>query len=63
MRITIARWLTPEENWVHGQGLEPDYLVTNSVDEAGQFEDNQLEAAIDFLLGRPVMENGVDGDA
>lgn len=63
VRITIARWLTPEENWVHGQGLEPDYLVTNSVDEAGQFEDNQLEAAIDFLLGRPVMENGVDGDA
>lgn len=63
VRITIARWLTPEEIWVHGQGLEPDFLVTNSVDETGEFEDMQLEAAIDYLSGRPVIENGLDGDA
>jgi carboxyl-terminal processing protease len=63
VRITIARWLTPEENWVHGQGLEPDFAVTNSVNDAGEFEDNQLSAAIDYLQGRPVIETGADGDA
>jgi carboxyl-terminal processing protease len=63
VRITIARWLTPKENWVHGQGLEPDFVITNSVDEAGEFKDNQLAAAIDFLQGRPVMENEVDDGA
>ena len=63
VRITIARWLTPEENWVHGQGVEPDYIVANSVDDLGEFKDNQLEAAIDYLSGRPVTAGVPDGDA
>ncbi len=27
VRLTIARWLTPEESWVHETGLEPNYVV------------------------------------
>lgn len=56
VRITIARWLTPEENWINEIGLEPDYLISlPEVDNADDFEDTQLQAAIDYLLGNPIV--------
>jgi carboxyl-terminal processing protease len=27
-RLTIARWLTPDKRWIHGNGLTPDVTVT-----------------------------------
>lgn len=27
VRITIAQWLTPNRNWIHENGLEPDYFI------------------------------------
>ncbi|MEJ2749690.1 MAG: S41 family peptidase, partial [Anaerolineae bacterium] len=51
VRITIARWLTPNENWVNEKGLEPDYLITlPDVENPDDFVDTQLQAAIDYLL-------------
>ena len=51
VRITIARWLTPDNTWVHGEGLEPDILIPLPEFETGDtFEDTQLQAAIAFLL-------------
>lgn len=59
VRVTIARWLTPNERQIHEVGLEPDVIVelpqpdeTNS-DEAqpANSEDIQLQKAIDILLG------------
>jgi carboxyl-terminal processing protease len=61
IRITTARWLTPDEHWVHGQGLEPDYYV--ALPEAGNIEDftdTQLEAAVDYLTGQPVIETELE---
>lgn len=56
VRITIARWLTPEETWVHGTGLNPDYFIPLPELESGaQFDDTQLDAAIDFLNGKTVI--------
>jgi carboxyl-terminal processing protease len=56
VRITIARWLTPNETWVNEVGLEPDYLISlPDVENIDEFEDTQLQAAIDFLLGRPIV--------
>lgn len=53
LRITIARWLTPGDRWVHEEGLKPDYIVPRSeTDESDN--DPQLQAAIDFLQGKPV---------
>lgn len=53
LRITIARWLTPGDRWVHEEGLTPDYIVPRSeTDESDS--DPQLQAAIDFLQGKPV---------
>lgn len=27
IKLTIAKWLTPNENWIHGKGVEPDVVV------------------------------------
>jgi carboxyl-terminal processing protease len=58
LRLTISRWLTPDEIWVNEQGLEPDYrILLPEFDPDLEFEDTQLQAAIDFLLGEPVIES------
>jgi carboxyl-terminal processing protease len=47
LHVTIARWLTPLSFWVDEGGLVPDYEVEDNLDTE---EDEQLEAAIDFLM-------------
>jgi carboxyl-terminal processing protease len=55
VRITIARWLTPDEVWIHEAGLEPDYVVPlPQTEDTEELEDTQLQAAIDYLLGEPI---------
>lgn len=48
LHISIAKWLTPKGEWIHGKGLSPDLVVTN--DEKDQSRDLQLEKAIEELL-------------
>ena len=49
-RITIARWLTPQGEWIHRQGITPDIVVDWSPVTAEDYADDiQLEAAINFL--------------
>jgi carboxyl-terminal processing protease len=56
VRLTIARWLTPDENWVHKEGLDPDYFIPMpEFDPNVEFEDTQLQAAIDFLMGETII--------
>ncbi len=58
LRMTIARWLTPDDSWVHEEGIRPDFRVTlPEFDPDLEFDDTQLQAAIDYLLGKPVMES------
>jgi carboxyl-terminal processing protease len=58
LRFTISRWLTPNHTWVHEKGLEPDYRIDlPEFDPDQEFEDTQLQAAIDYLLGKPVIES------
>ena len=58
LRLTISRWLTPDEIWVHQEGLSPDYgIVLPEFDPDQEFEDTQLQAAIDYLLGEKVIES------
>jgi carboxyl-terminal processing protease len=55
VRITFARWLTPNGEWVHEVGLIPDYLIPSAeVENADEYVDTQLQAAIDILLGKTV---------
>lgn len=48
LRVTIARWYTPNDNSIHGDGLEPDILVEIPRDTPPG-EDPQLERAIEYL--------------
>ncbi|MEZ4540716.1 MAG: S41 family peptidase [Chloroflexota bacterium] len=49
LRVTIARWYTPNNNTIDGQGITPDIEVENPEDLGGP-EDGQLMRAIEFLL-------------
>jgi len=48
LHVTIAKWLTPKETWVHGKGLVPDIIV--APDEKNPSHDTQLEKAVEELL-------------
>jgi carboxyl-terminal processing protease len=50
VRITIAKWLTPNKRTIHGIGLTPDYIVENDPEAYQNGIDLQLNKAIDLLL-------------
>lgn len=50
LRITIAEWLTPAKRSIEGVGLEPDEVVEMDFEEFLQGNDQQLRAAINYLL-------------
>lgn len=49
VRITIARWLTPSGRQIHGEGLEPDYMVEFTPEDMTAGIDPQLEKAVELL--------------
>jgi carboxyl-terminal processing protease len=49
VRLTIARWLTPNHNWIHGEGITPDIVVESPQDNQDVNNDPQLDAAVNFL--------------
>jgi carboxyl-terminal processing protease len=53
MRVTIARWFTPDDRTIDGVGLTPDLEVTISDEELDAGSDPQLNAAIEFLTTNP----------
>jgi carboxyl-terminal processing protease len=52
VRVTIARWLTPDGRQINGVGLEPDYVVELSEEDLAAELDPQLQKAIALLLGK-----------
>jgi carboxyl-terminal processing protease len=50
LRVTIARWYTPENRSIDGQGIAPDIEELPSPTEFGGPDDNQLQRAIRYLL-------------
>ncbi len=49
LRVTIARWYTPDEKSIDHEGISPD-IVVETPDEFGGEGDTQLQQAIDYLL-------------
>lgn len=49
LRVTIARWYTPNDHTIDGQGITPDIEVESPLDLGGP-EDGQLMRAIEYLL-------------
>lgn len=53
VRVTIARWLTPNERQIHEVGLEPDLEVSLTEEDVLAELDPQLEQAIELLSDIP----------
>jgi carboxyl-terminal processing protease len=49
VRVTIARWLTPDGNTIHEKGLTPDYEVDFTEEDFNAGLDPQLDKAIELL--------------
>ncbi len=54
IRVTIARWYTPNDRLIHGIGLSPDIEVLIPESGLEEGEDPQLDEAIKLLLGESV---------
>lgn len=50
VRVTIAKWLTPNERTIHGEGLTPDFEIDITDEERQNNLDPQLDKAIEVLL-------------
>ncbi len=50
VRITIARWLTPNGNQIDSVGLTPDLMVEYTQEDYDAGRDPQLDAAVELLL-------------
>lgn len=49
LHITIAKWLTPNGNWIHGQGIKPDIEIKLSEEDVKADKDPQLDKAKELL--------------
>lgn len=49
LRVTIARWYTPEGQNISKEGLKPDVEVERTLDDVNANRDPQLDAAIERL--------------
>lgn len=50
LRVTIARWYTPNDRSIDGTGLEPDMTVEFTEEDRDNDLDPQLDAAVEQLL-------------
>lgn len=50
LRVTIARWYTPNDQTIDEQGIAPDIEIANERIVIGGPDDLQLQRAIEFLL-------------
>jgi carboxyl-terminal processing protease len=48
-RLSVRKWLTPDQTWIHGVGLTPDVVVTEPA-EPDPGVDVQLDRAIELVL-------------
>lgn len=50
VRVTIARWYTPNNRQIGGQGLTPDVVVEMTEEDLQADRDPQLDKAVELLL-------------
>ncbi len=51
LSVTTARWFTPNDRLIHGEGLVPDIEVQPAAEDSGTTDDVQLLEAVKYLLG------------
>lgn len=52
LKVTVARWLTPQGNSISDGGVKPDIEIIRTFEDRQAEQDPQLDAAIDYLLNR-----------
>ncbi len=63
MKITIARWLTPNGKSISGNGLTPDIEVKITLEDIKNDKDPQLDSAVKYLLtGEFTQSNSQTGE-
>ena len=55
LKVTIARWLTPDGISISNGGLSPDIVVNRTTEQRLSGEDAQKDAAVRFLRGEEVV--------
>lgn len=50
LRVTVAKWLTPNGKDLSKEGVEPDIEVTRTVEDIEAERDPQIDAAMELLL-------------
>jgi carboxyl-terminal processing protease len=48
LHVTIAKWLTPDKNWVHETGITPDIEVERTYEQFEEGIDPQLDKALEL---------------
>lgn len=51
LKVTIARWLTPDGTSISLQGLAPKIVVERTPEQRLKIEDPQMKAALEYLAG------------
>ncbi|HUY62189.1 MAG TPA: S41 family peptidase [Candidatus Paceibacterota bacterium] len=49
LKVTIARWITPDGQWIMGNGITPDITVPFTKADANAGTDPQMARAVQFL--------------
>jgi carboxyl-terminal processing protease len=49
LKITIARWVTPDGHWIMDNGVTPDIVATVTKEDIDAGRDPQVERAVQFL--------------
>lgn len=47
LKVTVAKWLTPDGNMINEEGVDPDMVIESP--EEGSSQDIQLQEAVDYL--------------
>jgi carboxyl-terminal processing protease len=50
IKLTVAEWLTPNENTIEGDGVEPNIEVELTVEDFNQDLDPQMDKALEVLM-------------
>lgn len=59
LKVTVARWLTPDGVSISDGGLSPDITITRTFEDREQEVDPQRDAALKFLRGETVVSEDV----
>lgn len=53
LKLTVAKWLTPNGRWIHEEGIIPEIEVENStIEEKRKKVDHQIDAAVREVLNK-----------